>query len=104
MRILRREGVEFEAIEALVDDAAEAPEGVVEQNAMRIAQLKAHSVVETFAPRCKGKFILAADTICEMDGHAVGKPRAAKRAYGALYETQTLFQNGTHAQYASDHQ
>ena len=76
MRILRREGVEFEAIEALVDDAAEAPEGVVEQNAMRIAQLKAHSVVETFAPRCKGKFILAADTICEMDGHAVGKPRS----------------------------
>ena len=84
MRILRREGVDFEAIEAPFDDAAEAPQGVLEQNAMRIAQCKARSVMDTFAPRCHGKLILAADTICEMNGHAVGKPRNRHEAASML--------------------
>ncbi len=84
MRILRREGVTFEAIEAPFDDAAEAPLGVVEHNAMRIAQLKARSVMETFAPRCQGKVILAADTMCEMDGRAMGKPRSREEAAAML--------------------
>lgn len=84
MRILRREGIVFEAIEAVFDDSAEAPAGVVEQNAIRIAQLKAQSVVDTFTARCQGKVILAADTMCEMHGRAMGKPRSREEAAAML--------------------
>ena len=84
IEILRREGVVFEAIEAPIDDAAQAPNGIVQQNAMRIAQMKAQSVRETFAQRCQGKVILAADTICEMAGLAMGKPQTLDEARSML--------------------
>jgi predicted house-cleaning NTP pyrophosphatase (Maf/HAM1 superfamily) len=82
--ILRREAVAFEAISAPMDDAAQAPSGIVEQNAMDIARLKARSVVHAFAQRCEGKIILAADTMCEMAGRAMGKPQSVHEARSML--------------------
>ncbi len=84
MRILHREGIEFESIEAPFDDAAQPPKGEIAPNAMRLAELKAQSVLATFASRCEGKVILAADTICEMGGHAVGKPQHRDEAEAML--------------------
>ena len=82
--ILRREAVAFEAISAPMDDAAQAPSGIVEQNAMDIARLKARSVVHAFAQRCEGKIIFAADTMCEMAGSAMGKPQSVHEARSML--------------------
>ncbi|MCE9619423.1 MAG: Maf family protein [Planctomycetes bacterium] len=84
IEILKREGVDFTAIEAPLDDAAEAPPGDVAENAMRIARLKAESVRRANPGRCGGKWILAADTICEMGGRAVGKPRSRNEALSML--------------------
>jgi septum formation protein len=84
IELLRRGAVAFEAIEAPIDDAAEAPPGVVHENAIRIARLKARAVREAFPARCEGRAVLAADTICEMGGHAVGKPRDVAEARAML--------------------
>jgi septum formation protein len=80
MQILRREGVDFESIEAPVDDPATPPEGDVAIVAADLARRKAEAVIATHPSRCADAFVVAADTICRQGANSVGKAESLEQA------------------------
>ena len=82
--ILRREGVQFESIEACVDDAAAPPRGDPVEVATSLALSKARAVQAAHAARCEGAFVLAADTICRHGDDSIGKPESPEEAQRIL--------------------
>lgn len=84
MEILRREGVRFESIEAPVDDPSRPPEGDPAKVSSSLALAKARSVRQAHAMRVGDAFVIAADTICAMDGRSIGKPESLEEARSML--------------------
>lgn len=80
MQILRREGVDFESIEAPVDDPSTPPEGDVAGVAAALARRKAEAVIAAHPARCAGAFVVAADTICRHGSSSVGKAESVTEA------------------------
>lgn len=93
MEILRREGVQFESIEAAVDDAATPPQGDPREVARALAVAKAQAVAVAHADRCRGAFVVAADTICHHRGESVGKASDPDEARAILLRMM----DGAHA-------
>lgn len=80
MEILRREGVAFESIEAMVDDAATPPPGDPGTVAVALALAKARAVAAAEPQRCRDAFVVGADTICHHRGASVGKATSLEEA------------------------
>jgi septum formation protein len=80
MQILRREGVDFESIEAPVDDPSTPPEGDVAMVAADLARRKAEAVIAAHPERCARAFVVAADTICRHGLDSVGKAESIEQA------------------------
>lgn len=84
IEILRREGANFESLEALVDDAATPPPGEPGEVAMSLALAKARSVAGAHPAVCEGAFVVGADTICRHREASVGKAETAEEARAIL--------------------
>jgi septum formation protein len=80
MEILRREGIAFESIEAPVDDPSTPPAGEAASVASELARRKAEAVVAAHPERCRGAFVVAADTICRHGESSVGKAESPQEA------------------------
>jgi septum formation protein len=80
MEILRREGVAFESIEAPIDDPSTPPAGDAARVALELARRKAEAVVAAHPDRCRGAFVVAADTICRHGDASVGKAESPQEA------------------------
>lgn len=80
MQILRRERVDFESIEAPVDDPATPPPGDAAAVAANLARRKAEAVIAAHPSRCGDAFVVAADTICRHGSASVGKAESVAEA------------------------
>lgn len=92
MQILRREGVDFESIEAPVDDPSTPPPGDAASVASSLARRKAESVIAAHPARCADAFVVAADTICRHGSGSVGKAESVAEARRIL----TRMMDGQH--------
>lgn len=70
--LLKRLAVPFETVPAGVDETEIAGE-TPEKASIRLARLKG----ETVAGRLAGRWVLAADTVVDLDGEPLGKPESA---------------------------
>jgi len=86
MQILRREGVDFESIEAPVDDPSTPPQGDVASVAGDLARRKAEAVIAAHPDRCANAFVVAADTICRHGSDSVGKAESIDEARRILLQ------------------
>jgi len=86
IEILQREGVQFQSIEADVDDEATPPAGDPRSVAKELALSKARAVSAAHALQCQGAFVIGADTICHHRGVSVGKARDRDEARQILFQ------------------
>ncbi|MCX5907986.1 MAG: Maf family protein [Deltaproteobacteria bacterium] len=68
--LLRSAGIHFEVIPSQAEEAFLAGE-IAEEHVLRLAPAKAREVAE----RERGRWVLAADTVVEVQGKILGKPR-----------------------------
>lgn len=80
IEILRREGVCFESIEAIFDDAATPPPGDPAEVAIALALAKARDVAAASPSACAGAVVVGADTICRHGDASVGKAESEAEA------------------------
>ncbi len=78
-KLLSEAGVEFAVIESGAAEIALAEEAA-EDFALRMAREKAATV----SAKAPGDFVLAADTVVELDGHILGKPESPEQAHAML--------------------
>jgi septum formation protein len=79
--LLERVGLAIEVVPADIDESAQAGEGPVDY-ARRVAGTKADAVAASYPQR----WVLAADTVVELDGRILGKPDREAEARGMLEE------------------
>ncbi len=78
-KLLSEAGVEFAVIESGAAEIA-LDEEAAEDFALRMAREKAATV----SAKAPGDFVLAADTVVELDGHILGKPESPEQAHTML--------------------
>lgn len=78
-KLLSEAGVEFAVIESGAAEIALDGEAA-EDFALRMAREKAATV----SAKAPGDFVLAADTVVELDGHILGKPESPEQAHTML--------------------
>jgi septum formation protein len=74
MEVLDREGVAYRAVEAPFEDPPQPPQGHAAEIAGMLALRKAESARDAFPEACRHAAVLAADTICTVDGRSIGTP------------------------------
>lgn len=84
MEILDREGVVFHAVDAPFQDPPQPPQGDAAEVARELALRKAESARTAFPEACRDAAVLAADTICTVDGRSIGTPVDASQARAML--------------------
>lgn len=72
--LLRQIGVEFEILKCDIDETARPGETVIEL-VQRLSIAKARCARELLDTQQRERLVLAADTLIELDGHIIGKPR-----------------------------
>jgi len=82
-QILREAGVRFEIVSARIDESPKRGE-TARAMTRRLAQAKAHAVAQELGKKLSDVIIIGADTIVEIDGHLLGKPKSLKAARDML--------------------